>query len=323
MDLSATIILSMKYLVTGSCGFIGSTLSQKLLGLGHQVLGVDALTENYSPAIKAANKQGLLENMNYSHADMDLFDCDLEPLMENISGVFHLAGHPSVHSSWGPDFNVYVNRNIIVTERLLKAALESRVPKFINSSSSSVYGRAKTTPTRESDSRSPVSPYGVTKLAAEELCTLYGTEFGLNSVSLRYFTVFGPRQRPDMAFNKLVTAGLQSSPFPLHGNGSQIRDFTYVEDVADANIAALLAQTDPGDVFNIGGGSPISMLDAISMLEEIMGLKIEINSGPLGPGNPMITQANCGSAHNILKWEPKVGIFEGLKRQVDWQMNRS
>jgi nucleoside-diphosphate-sugar epimerase len=217
---------------------------------------------------------------------------------------------------------VYVNRNVIVTERLLKAALKSSIPKFINSSSSSVYGRAKTTPTHETDSRSPVSPYGVTKLAAEELCTLYGTEFGLNTVSLRYFTVFGPRQRPDMAFNKLVVAGLQSNPFPLYGNGSQIRDFTYVEDVADANIAALLAQTDPGDVFNIGGGSPISMLEAISMLEEIMNLKIEVRSGPLGPGNPLITQADCGSARRVLKWEPKVGIFEGLKRQVDWQMNR-
>lgn len=309
--------------MTGSCGFIGSTLSQKLLDLGHEVLGVDLLTENYSPVLKNENKRQLLENANYIHEGLDLFDCDLEPLMENISGVFHLAGHPSVHSSWGPDFNVYVNRNVIVTERLLKAALKSSVQKFINSSSSSVYGRAKTTPTREADPRSPVSPYGVTKLAAEELCTLYGTEFGLNTLSLRYFTVFGPRQRPDMAFNKLVSAGLQSIPFPLHGDGSQVRDFTYVDDVAEANIAAMNAQTDPGDVFNIGGGSPISMLDAISMLEKIMELKIDIQSGALGPGNPMITQADCSSAHKVLAWKPKVGIFEGLQKQVDWQMNRS
>ena len=319
--MTATIIVSVRYLVTGSCGFIGSTLSEKLLSLGHQVLGVDVLTDNYSPSLKALNRRGLLENVNYTHVEMDLLNCDLGPMMKNISGVFHLAGHPSVQSSWGPNFNTYVDRNVIVTERLLKAALESRVPKFINSSSSSVYGRAKTTPTRESDSRSPVSPYGVTKLAAEELCTLYGTEFGLNTVSLRYFTVFGPRQRPDMAFNKLVSAGLQSTPFPLHGDGSQIRDFTYVEDVADANIAAMFAQTDTGDVFNIGGGSPISMLDAIKIIENIMDLKIEIHNGPLGAGNPMITQADCGAAHKVLKWKPKVGIFEGLQKQVDWQVN--
>lgn len=313
----------MKYLVTGSSGFIGSTLSEKLLGLGHQVLGVDLLTDNYSPKIKIANRKRLLKNENYAHLELDLAVCELEVLMEDISGIFHLAGHPSVQNSWGPDFHVYVNRNVIVTERLLKAALGSGISKVINSSSSSVYGRATTTPTREGDSRNPVSPYGVTKLAGEELCTLYGTEFGLNTVSLRYFTVFGPRQRPDMAFNKLISAGLQSSMFHLHGNGTQIRDFTYVEDVVDANIAALNAYTKPGDVFNIGGGSPIAMLDAITMLEEIMNQKIEVTNGPLGPGNPMITQADCSSARKTLKWEPKVGIFEGLKRQVDWQINQS
>jgi UDP-glucuronate 4-epimerase len=313
----------MKYLVTGSCGFIGSTLSQKLLDIGHQVLGVDIFTDNYLPALKVVNQRRLLENANYTHLEVDLIDSELEPLMQEISGIFHLAGHPSVHGSWGSDFSVYVNRNVIVTEKLLKAALKSRVPKFVNSSSSSVYGRASTTPTFESNSRNPVSPYGVTKLAAEELCTLYGSELGLNSVSLRYFTVFGPRQRPDMAFNKIVAAGLQSSPFHLHGDGSQVRDFTYVDDVAEANIAAMNAQTDPGDVFNIGGGSPISMLDAISMLEKIMDLKIDIQSGAMGPGNPMITQADCSSAHKVLAWKPKVGIFEGLQKQVDWQMGRS
>ena len=312
----------MKYFISGACGFIGTTLSRKLLEMGHEVLGVDALTDNYSLELKNRNMQLLSEYENFKFANVDLLNCKLEPLLDGVSGVFHLAGHPSVQNSWGEGFQTYIDRNILATQRLLMASLVSRVAKFVNSSSSSVYGRAIRTPTREEDPKNPVSPYGVTKLAAEQLCSLYGSEFGLNTVSLRYFTVYGPRQRPDMAFNKLINAGIQGTPFPLHGDGTQVRDFTFVEDVANANICALKAQTNPGDVFNIGGGSPVTMKDAVMMLEEIMSLNIQIQAGPLGPGNPMITEAECAAAHQVLNWEPQVNIFEGLKRQVEWQLNQ-
>ena len=313
----------MNILVTGSCGFIGTNLCQSLLSDGYSVTGVDAFTENYANEIKRENLLQLEKYSGFRNLEIDLLESNLESIVEGKDVIFHLAGQPSVHNSWGEDFQVYSDRNIVLTQKLLRAAYEVKTPRFVHSSSSSIYGRVHSTPTRESDEKVPISPYGVTKLAAENLVTLYGSEFGLSTVSLRYFTVFGPRQRPDMAFNKLIQAGIRKKSFPLHGDGTQVRDFTYVEDVVEANKLAAFADVKSGSVFNIGGGAPVSMNETIAMLEEIMGSRIEIKFSPLGPGNPMVTTADCTAAGTTLKWKPKMDIFNGLKAQVTWQLEQA
>jgi len=312
----------MNILVTGACGFIGTNLCESLLEDGYFVTGVDAFTENYDSNIKRVNSESLQKFKNFELLEGDLLKMDLAPILNGIDVIFHLAGQPSVHNSWGEDFQVYSNRNIVLTQRLLRAANIAKITKFVNSSSSSIYGRVMSTPTKEKDEKRPISPYGVTKFAAENLVTLYGSEFGLNTVSLRYFTVFGPRQRPDMAFNKLISAGIKGASFPLHGDGSQVRDFTFVEDVVQANKLAAFTELSPGSVFNIGGGSPVSMIETITMLEEIMNLKIKIEFTPLGPGNPMITTADCSAAFANLGWKPGMGIYDGLTAQVAWQLGQ-
>lgn len=313
----------MNILVTGACGFIGTNLCQSLLEDGYFVTGVDAFTENYETKIKRVNSESLKRFKNYKLIEDDLLQIDLAPIVNEVDVIFHLAGQPSVHNSWGDDFQVYSDRNIVLTQRLLRAAYVAKTPRFVNSSSSSIYGRVMSTPTTERDEKRPISPYGVTKYAAENLATLYGSEFGLSTVSLRYFTVFGPRQRPDMAFNKLIKAGLNGESFPLHGDGSQIRDFTFVSDVVQANKLAAFADVSSGSVFNVGGGSPVSMKKAIAMLEEIMKLRIKIELKPLGPGNPMVTTADCSAATSKLGWRPRIGIEEGLRAQVAWQLGNA
>ena len=312
----------MNILVTGSCGFIGSNLCQSLLEEGHTVTGIDAFTGNYSEQIKRSNQDKLIDFSSYKHLEVDVLNTQLVPILIDKDIVFHLAGEPSVHNSWGGDFQTYSNRNIVLTQKLLRAAVEVHTPKFVNSSSSSIYGRILKSPTLEEDNKSPISPYGVTKLAAENLVTLFGSEFGLNTVSLRYFTVYGPRQRPDMAFNKLISAGLTGNSFPLHGDGTQTRDFTFVSDVVEANKLAAFSDVSPGSVFNIGGGSPISMKKVIEMLEEIMDIKINIESTPLGLGNPMVTMSDCSAAEEVFGWRAKVDIYNGLIQQVNWQKNQ-
>ena len=313
----------MNILVTGACGFIGTNLSQSLLEDGYFVTGVDAFTDNYNRSIKRKNQIDLDQYEKFSLIECDLLDVDLAPIVEGVDVIFHLAGQPSVHSSWGEDFQVYSNRNIVLTQRLLRAANKAKIARFVNSSSSSIYGRVASTPTKESDEKLPINPYGVTKLAAENLVTLYGSEFGLSTVSLRYFTVFGPRQRPDMAFNKLIIAGRNKKIFSLHGDGSQVRDFTFVEDVVEANKLAAFTDVSSGSIFNIGGGSPVSMIETIMMLEEIMDLKIQLELTPLGPGNPMTTSADCSAAVTTLGWKPKMDIYNGLKAQVLWHLEQS
>ena len=309
-------------LVTGACGFIGSNLCQSLLEDGYSVIGVDAFTNNYDIKKKKRNQSKLDMYSNFEFIECDLLTVNLAQFTERIDVIFHLAGQPSVHNSWGEDFQVYTERNVVLTQRLLRAAYEARITRFVNSSSSSIYGRVTSTPTLEGDEKRPISPYGVTKLAAENLVSLYGSEFGLSTVSLRYFTVFGPGQRPDMAFSKLIKAGLNGERFTLHGDGSQIRDFTFVGDVVEANKLAAFADVSPGSIFNIGGGSPVSMNQAIAMIEEILNQKIEMEMTPLGPGNPMRTTANCAAATSYLGWNPKTDIYSGLESQVRWQLEQ-
>ena len=313
----------MNILVTGACGFIGTNLCASLLEDGFHVSGVDAFTSNYETKVKRQNQRDLEKFKGFNLIECDLLNSDLDKILQGVDIIFHLAGQPSVHNSWGEDFQVYSNRNTVLTQKLLQAANKTKLTRFVNSSSSSVYGRVTSTPTKESDERRPISPYGVTKLAAENLVTLYGSEFGMSTVSLRYFTVFGPRQRPDMAFNKLIEAGRKKEIFPLHGDGSQIRDFTFVGDVVEANKLAAFADLSGSSIFNIGGGSPISMNETIVMLEEIMSLKIRTNFTPLGPGNPMVTTADCNMANANLGWKPQTDIYTGLIAQVAWQSEQA
>ncbi len=313
----------MKCLVTGSSGFIGSTLAYSLLKMGHEVVGIDCYTENYSRHLKEENTKRLLFFEKFTHFDSDLSELELGKILKDVESIFHLAGQASVHSSWGGSFELYTERNIEVTHSLLRAALEAGVGKFINSSSSSVYGRILSNSVNEFALTNPVSPYGVTKLAAENLVSLYGSEFGLKTISLRYFTVYGPKQRPDMAFNKLISAGITGNKFPLHGDGTQIRDFTYVQDVVEANIAAATLDLAPGTILNIGGGSPQSMNSVISDVEEILGVQINLIKQPLGPGNPLVTGADCTKAYEILNWAPKMEFYDGLKNQVKWQLEQT
>jgi nucleoside-diphosphate-sugar epimerase len=273
--------------------------------------------------MKRSNLKDLDLSENFTFHDMDLLNADLPRLIDNKDVVFHLAGQPSVHNSWGKDFQIYTNRNILLTQKLLNAIREVGTPKFVHSSSSSIYGRVFVTPTKEDHEKAPISPYGVTKLAAENLVTLFGSEFGLNTVSLRYFTVYGPRQRPDMAFSKLIDSAKHGKSFTLHGDGSQVRDFTFVRDVVEANKLAGFSQTNRGSVFNIGGGSPVSMNTAIAMLEDIMGSRIDIVNSPIGPGNPTLTFADCTAAERTLGWKPKMDIYEGLREQVLFHLSES
>jgi nucleoside-diphosphate-sugar epimerase len=307
----------MKVLITGVAGFIGSNFASEILRLDYEVVGVDCITSNYAKEIKSKNLLPLLKYKNFSFLEVDLLETNLEGLLLGIDTVFHFAGHPSVHSSWGSDFSTYSDRNVVLTQNLLKASLDKGVRKFINSSSSSVYGRIVTAPTKESDPVNPVSPYGVTKLAAENLVTLYGKEFGLETVSLRYFTVYGPRQRPDMAFSKLINCALMGLPFELHGDGSQIRDFTYVEDVVKANLLALKNTIKPGEIFNIGGGAPVTMTRVMEIIEQITKSKINLVRKEMGPGNPMVTSADCTKASALMGWNSSIGIEAGIANQID------
>jgi UDP-glucose 4-epimerase len=234
----------------------------------------------------------------------------LNKILDGKDIVFHLAGQPSVHNSWGDNFQSYSNRNIVLTQKLLRAAVEVQSPKFINSSSSSIYGRVESTSTVEGDEKRPISPYGVTKLAAENLVTLFGSEFGLNSVSLRYFTVYGPRQRPDMAFNKLISAGLTGNTFQLHGDGTQTRDFTFVVDVCKAFLAAAQSNLS-GEVMNVGSGNTYSVNELVRLLD---GPAISI---PKRPGEPDCTFADITKIMKSLDWAPIVNLENGVKIMLE------
>ncbi len=310
----------MKALVTGVGGFIGSNLASELLKMGFEVIGVDSLTDNYAASIKLNNLEQLLDHGKFLWEKRDLVYESSDDLVSKTDVIFHLAGQTSVQNSWNQDFATYTMRNEVLTHKLLNSALNNGKPKFIFSSSSSIYGKSTSNPTQEDSPKNPVSPYGVSKAAAESLVNLYGNEFGLETTSLRYFTVFGPRQRPDMAFNKIIQAGLQSKPFYMHGDGTQTRDFTFVTDVVRANILAATLTLAPGSIFNIGGGSPNSLNLAISLIENYLGTQIAIERQDLGKGNPMSTEADFTQAMQVLGWKPNVRLEEGLQLQVEWHV---
>jgi len=312
----------MRALVTGVAGFIGSTLARRLLEEGASVVGVDSLTDYYDRALKRRNATDMQARGLLFLAE-DLLRLDLKPLLEGIDVVFHLAGQPGVRASWGNDFERYTERNVLATQTLLEAVrAQASPPRVVYASSSSVYGDAPQYPTRENDLPRPVSPYGVSKLAAEHLVTLYGLQFGIQTVSLRYFTVYVPRQRPDMAFSRFIDAALNQQPITVYGDGKQVRDFTYVDDVVQANLLAASASLSPGEVMNISGGSSVTVRDTIRLLEEIHGAPVPVRFEPRVVGDAQRTGGSNERAKASLGWRPTVSIAEGLSREYAYLAER-
>jgi nucleoside-diphosphate-sugar epimerase len=308
----------VRALVTGAAGFIGSHLSEALLDRGDEVLGVDRLSDYYDPSLKRRNLESLLERDGFRIDEVDLTEADLEALLEGVDVVFHLAGQPGVRVSWGDEFQLYLSDNVLATQRLLEAAKGAHLGRFVLASSSSIYGDADSFPTPESAKPAPVSPYGMTKLAAEHLCNIYAKGFGVPATSLRYFTIFGPRQRPDMAFNRFIAAALTDQPIELFGDGEQRRDFTYVADAVAATMAAG-ERGEPGAVYNIAGGNSATVNEVIATIGELAGGDLAVNRGDAVIGDARRTGADTTLARERLGYEPAVPLREGLERQLEFQ----
>ncbi|HEU5491663.1 MAG TPA: NAD-dependent epimerase/dehydratase family protein [Gaiellaceae bacterium] len=301
----------MRYLVTGAAGFIGSQLLRTLLERGHDATGWDAFTDYYDPALKEENAAGLpVERIDLAKGPLDL---------DGLDGVFHLAGQPGV-ASFGGVFPVYVRQNLLASQRLFEAAVAAGV-RTVFASSSSIYGDAEAYPTSEETRPRPISPYGITKLGAEQLGSAYAKEFGLDHVVVRYFTIYGPRQRPDMALAKIVACLVEGRPFELHGDGTQSRSFTFVDDAVEATIRSM-EQGSAGDVFNVGGGEEASMLDAIAILESVSGRSLELLPGPRREGDQARTLADTLRIRTRTGWEPRTPFAQGLEAQWRWAADR-
>ncbi len=312
----------MRAVVTGAAGFIGSHLAQALARAGARVVAVDSLTDYYDPARKRANLAVLERYPRVDLVNRDLLDLDLIEILEGADVVFHQAGQPGVRLSWDEGFPLYSERNILATQALLEAARSVTLPRFVYASSSSVYGDQAHYPCRESMVPRPHSPYGVTKLAAEHLCRLYAANYGLSTVSLRYFTVYGPRQRPDMAIQRLVQCAVDGDEFEVFGDGSQVRDFTYVDDIVSANLCAAGADVAPGTFVNIAGGSEATLSDTIGLVARASGTELNLVRGPAQPGDVVRTGGSAELAHRKLGWEPRIDLETGIRRQLEWYRNR-
>jgi nucleoside-diphosphate-sugar epimerase len=306
----------VRVIVTGAAGFIGSHLVDRLLAQGHQVLGFDAFTETYSAHQKAAHLNSARAHPHFALRTDDLLRTDLEPLFDGAEVLFHLAGQPGVRESWGDGFSCYAERNVVLTERVLDAARRSGIQRVVFASSSSVYGAAPG-PTLSEDLRpAPVSPYGVTKLAAEELCFAYHRSHHLPVVVLRYFTAYGPRQRPDMAFSRFIAAMLANRPLMVYGDGSQRRDFTFVDDVVSATICAAQAEPD-GRPINVGSGVTYSICEVLDVLGELIGHPPSITFEPTAVGDMPFTHADLTRATQLLGYAPTTDLRTGLQHQLE------
>ena len=307
----------MKVVVTGAAGFIGSHLTDALLADGHEVVGVDAFVDYYPRAAKESNLAHAREHRSFRLVEGALQEMDLAPVLEGAGQVYHLAAQAGVRSSWGRDFAIYTDNNVLGTQRLLEAAVAARVPRLVYASSSSVYGDSAELPLRESAPCRPVSPYGVTKLAAEHLAVLYEKSFGLPTVSLRYFTVYGPRQRPDMAFHRFLKAARDGGAIRVFGDGLQTRDFTFVADIVAATRAAADSGR-PGGVYNVGGGERVALNDVLGRIEDVTGRRLTIVREPAQKGDMRDTFADTAAAARDLGFRSTVDLREGLAREWDW-----
>lgn len=306
-------------IVTGVAGFIGSHLAETLLLRGERVIGVDHFNDYYNPQLKRKNISFLECHPNFELIEGDILSLPWPALLEDAEVVYHQAAQAGVRASWGQTFGLYTERNVNATQVLLEAAKNApNLKKFVFASSSSVYGNAEMLPTSEEVCPMPVSPYGMTKLAGEHLCKIYHRSFGVPVVMLRYFTVYGPRQRPDMAFHKFFKAVLENQPISIYGDGGQTRDFTFVGDIVAANLAAASVEKAVGKVFNIGGGSRVSLAKVIDTIEEISGKKIQRNYLEAALGDARHTGADVSRARDILGYKPQVSLAEGLRQEWEW-----
>jgi UDP-glucose 4-epimerase len=303
-------------LVTGAAGFIGSHLVERLLADGATVTGVDCFTDYYDPALKRRNLEAASRHERFRLLELDLGRDDLAALPE-ATVVFHQAAQAGVRASWGREFAGYVHHNVLATQRLLERYRGTPLERFVYASSSSVYGDAERFPTDEALLPRPFSPYGVTKLAGEHLVLLYGRNFGLHVSALRYFTVYGPRQRPDMAFHRFCRALLKGEPIVVYGDGRQSRDFTFIADAVEANVRAW-RNSAPQGVYNVGGGSQVEVREAIAILERALGAKATLDFQPRPPGDPLRTRADAARIRADLGFAPSMPIADGLAAEAEW-----
>jgi nucleoside-diphosphate-sugar epimerase len=307
----------MKALVTGAAGFIGSHLSRRLLREGAQVIGIDSFTDFYPRWIKERNLGSLVGNPHFEFHARDILELDLEEFLSRVDVVCHLAAQAGVRSSWGENFSVYIQNNIQSTQRLLEAAKGKPLGLFLYASSSSVYGLTPTLPMSEANPLYPLSPYGVTKLAAEQLCFLYFKNYGVPTVSLRFFTVYGPGQRPDMAFHKFFRAISEDRTLEIFGDGEQTRDFTFIDDIIEACLSAS-RKGKPGEVYNIGGGHRERLNNLIPLLEEICGKRIKTARAERQKGDVLHTFADIRKARRDLGYSPRTDLSTGLREEWEW-----
>jgi nucleoside-diphosphate-sugar epimerase len=305
----------MRVLVTGAAGFIGSHLCERLLGDGVSVRGLDRFSDYYDPQIKRQNARPLTEHPDFELIEGSVTETEAAELLDGVSVVYHLAGQPGVRVSWGREFEVYLEDNVLATQQLLEAARDASLDRFVFASSSSIYGDAERFPTSEEDTAAPVSPYGLTKLAAEHLCRLYCKAFDVPTVALRYFTIFGPRQRPDMAFTRFIDAALAGDEIEIYGDGLQSRDFTYVDDAVTATIAAGSSGR-PGSAYNVAGGNRATVRETIETIERLVEARVAVRNLPAVTGDARKTGADIEAARRDLGYAPSVTLEDGLRRQV-------
>ncbi|MFZ0830610.1 MAG: NAD-dependent epimerase/dehydratase family protein [Thermoplasmata archaeon] len=304
--------------VTGAAGFIGSRLVGRLLAEGQSVVGIDSFDDYYGRTVKERNLAEVRRNPKFRFVEQDLLKFDPSTVWEPGCRIFHLAAQPGVRGSWGTHFERYLRNNVLVTQHLLEASVRVRPARFVYASSSSIYGEQPAGPTPETATPNPISPYGMTKLAGEHLVRLYAHAYGLSTASLRFFTVYGPGQRPDMAFNRFIEAVRSGKPITLYGDGRQTRDFTFVDDIVDGVLAAGRTENADG-AFNLGGGTPAPLTEVLRILGELAGHPVETQSGEPPPGDPRGTWADSHRARELLQFQPRVSLADGLRRQWEWQ----
>ena len=307
------------HIVTGVAGFIGSHVAEALLNQGEQVIGIDQFNDYYDPSLKWRNISSLQDFANLRLIEEDIQYLDWPSLLVGVETIYHQAAQAGVRTSWGESFRHYTERNINATQVILEAAKETTsLKRLVFASTSSLYGNAETLPTPESVCPQPVSPYGITKLAAEGLCQLYYQNFQVPVTMLRYFSVYGPRQRPDMGFHKFFKAALKGEAIPIYGDGLQTRDFTFVSDVVEANLKAASIPEAVGEVFNIGGGSRVVLADVLEKIETIVGHPLQKEYLERARGDARHTAAEVTKARKLLGYHPRVSLLEGLRREWEW-----
>ena len=308
----------MKCLVTGVAGFIGSHLAERLVKDGYNVTGIDCFTRYYSRKIKEKNIKNLLRRNNFKFIKGNLIEMNLDKVIKGVNYVFHQAAQAGIRGSWGNNFKIYTNYDVLATQKLLEATIkEPRIKKFLYASSSSIYGDVEEYPVKETALPKPLSPYGVAKLAGEHLTYLYWKNHGIPIISLRYFTVYGPRQRPDMAFYKIIKANMLNKTFPIYGSGEQKRDFTYIDDIINANILAMNSKY-VNQIFNIGGGTNITLNVAIKIIEGVLNKKTKVRIYSKQKGDVKQTLADISKAKRLLRYIPIVKIDDGLEKEIAW-----